>query len=166
MPGNEDDEVWKVYARGVKPLPRVKKVKAVSVKQRKAPAPLIPETPVARHDAKIKRPARLDEPLDHNLERKLRQGSVAIEARLDLHGMQQIAAHVALEEFLAQQVKAGRRCLLVITGKGRGGEGVLRGSLAGWLASSVFASHILALRPASVRHGGAGAFYLMLRRKK
>jgi DNA-nicking Smr family endonuclease len=105
-------------------------------------------------------------PLDHAIERRLRQGSIAIKARLDLHGMRQDEAHGALESFMTRHAKAGHRSLLIITGKGRGGEGVLRSSLEGWLATLPEAGQILALRPAALKHGGTGAFYVLLRRRK
>lgn len=107
-----------------------------------------------------------DTPLDRNIERRLRQGETPIDARIDLHGMRQNEARQALDDFITRQAKAGRRCLLVITGKGRGGEGVLRASLDSWLAASSEAARILALRPAALKHGGAGAFYVLLRRGK
>ncbi|HUY68235.1 MAG TPA: Smr/MutS family protein [Alphaproteobacteria bacterium] len=105
-------------------------------------------------------------PLDKSLERRLRAGDVAIGARLDLHGMTQREAHCALEDFLERQVAAGKRVLLVITGKGRMGGGVLRARLAGWLAASPCATHIRGVRSAAPKHGGAGAFYVLLGKRK
>lgn len=167
MPPNDDDDIWAIYAKGVKPL----KVAAAAKKSRPrkmriAPAAKEEIRPVSA-TPKIKQTSSADfrAPLDHALERSLRRGTLTIEARLDLHGMYRKEAHEALDMFIARQAKAGRRNLLIITGKGRGGEGVLRANLAGWLAASPFAARILALRPAAARHGGAGAFYVMLRRK-
>jgi DNA-nicking Smr family endonuclease len=104
--------------------------------------------------------------LDKKIERQLRQGAVEIEARLDLHGMTQDRAYAALEKFLAAQVKAARRNLLVITGKGRAGRSVLRDNLMGWLETVSAASQILSVRTASLKHGGSGAFYVILRKAK
>jgi DNA-nicking Smr family endonuclease len=60
---------------------------------------------------------------------------------------------------------AGDRVLLVITGKGRSSRpGLIRAGLADWLDASRHRPRIAALRPAHRRHGGGGAFYLVLRR--
>jgi len=90
---------------------------------------------------------------------------IKIDARIDLHGMTQAEAHGALAHFMASTAKAGCRNLLIITGKGRGGEGVLRTNLPRWLESLPEAGSVLALRPAAPKHGGDGAFYLLLKKK-
>lgn len=102
--------------------------------------------------------------LDRRKEKQMRDGSLTLDAKLDLHGLTQAEAHHALEHFMAKQIKAKRRNLLIVTGKGRGGEGVLRASLVSWLAALPCAASILSVRPAAVRHGGGGAFYVIMRR--
>ena len=101
---------------------------------------------------------------DRRTEQRFRDGAIRIEARIDLHGMRQDAAYAALAVFLAAQVAAGRRKLLIITGQGRGKAGVLRSNLPGWLETLAAARHIIDLRPAAPRHGGDGAFYVWLRK--
>jgi DNA-nicking Smr family endonuclease len=172
MPAADDDKVWASYTKGVKSLRKTapKPVRSASVATTKTEA-----QKSALAAAKEKLPAiapkktnnaDFQASLDRNLERRLRQGSLAVEARLDLHGMTQAKAHTALEDFISTQIRNSTRCLLVITGKGRDGTGVIRANLAGWLAASDYARHILALRPAAQRHGGTGAFYVLLRRTK
>ncbi|MGH6948239.1 MAG: Smr/MutS family protein [Kiloniellales bacterium] len=82
--------------------------------------------------------------------------------------MTQAAAGKALDGFLAAAIGRGQRCLLVVTGKGRGGDGsgVLRRRLPAWLEASGHRRAILALAPARPQHGGSGAFYLLLRRQR
>jgi DNA-nicking Smr family endonuclease len=103
--------------------------------------------------------------LERKREKSLRQGNVEIEAKLDLHGLTQTEAFEALADFMHGKVKAGKRHLLIITGKGRRGAGVLRNNLENWLAQLPEAKLILALRPAASKHGGEGAFYVVLRKK-
>jgi DNA-nicking Smr family endonuclease len=98
-------------------------------------------------------------------EKRLQQGSLKIEARLDLHGMTQNAAHAALIRFVLAEARAGKRLLLVITGKGRQGEGVLKHYVPVWLAAEPLRPWLQAVRPALPRHGGEGALYLLLRRQ-
>ena len=81
--------------------------------------------------------------------------------------MTQAEAFPALLGFLLRSAEAGRRTVLVITGKGPGGQGgVLRRSAPGWLMASPQVRRILTIVPAHVRHGGDGAFYVMLRRDR
>jgi DNA-nicking Smr family endonuclease len=162
MPENEDKKIWAAYAKGVKPLGRASLPVPTPHPQHALSASS------KRQESKTVSPAQIDfqAPLERSLERRMRNGEIVPEARLDLHGMREDEAHQALIDFIEGQMKNGRRYLLVITGKGCGGQGVLRARLKGWLAASLFAAHILALRSAAIRHGGAGAFYVLLKKRK
>ena len=98
---------------------------------------------------------------------RLKRGLHRIEARLDLHGMTQAEAHGALSGFISVSRAAGRRCVLVITGRGLGqnGPGVLKSSVPRWLEEPALRRQILAIAPAQPQHGGPGATYLLLRRR-
>jgi DNA-nicking Smr family endonuclease len=106
--------------------------------------------------------------LDRRTAERLRRGALAIEARLDLHGMTQEEAHRALDAFLARAAQAGKRCVLVITGKGgrSSGDGVLRAAVPRWLNETPNRARLLAFTPAQPQHGGAGALYLLLKRRR
>ena len=95
---------------------------------------------------------------------RLKRGRREIEARLDLHGLTQSEAHRALARFVAASQAAGRRCVLVITGRGRLGGGILRSAVPRWLAEPGLRRHLLGIAEAQPQHGGAGALYLLLRR--
>jgi DNA-nicking Smr family endonuclease len=99
---------------------------------------------------------------------RLKRGHHRIEARLDLHGMTQSEAHRVLAEFVHASSAAGCRCVLVITGRGLGpdGPGVLKSAVPRWLEQPGLRRQILAIAPAQPRHGGAGALYLLLRRRR
>ena len=105
---------------------------------------------------------------------RLRRGRLAPEARLDLHGMTLERAHAALTGFVLDADARELRLLLVITGKGREPEaaawpqrnGMLRHSVPHWLAAPPLAGRILQVAPAHQRHGGGGAYYVYLRRRR
>lgn len=137
--------------------------------------------PSVRHRAELPSPApgakRQQGPaqIDRRTEDRLRRGEMEIEGRLDLHGLNREDARGALERFIAAAAAREKRCLLVITGKGRGGlesggrengEGVLRRCVPEWLAEGPAAPLVLRVCPARPRHGGTGAFYVLLRRKR
>lgn len=104
--------------------------------------------------------------IDDASARRLTKGSYEIEARLDLHGKTESEAHRALQQFILGQSRGGARTLLVITGKGARGQGVLRKKVPEWLQEAPLKSHILALSQASPKDGGGGALYVRLRRQR
>jgi DNA-nicking Smr family endonuclease len=110
--------------------------------------------------------------LDRGTARRLGRGRIEPQARLDLHGMTSDRAHAALTRFLAACSADGLRCVLVVTGKGRGegggarGEGVLRRDTPRWLSTAPLAALVVGVYEAHARHGGGGALYIYLRRRR
>lgn len=104
--------------------------------------------------------------IDKRTAERFRRGELAIEARLDLHGLTQTEAHRRLDAFVARSAATGLRMLLVITGKGERGTGVLRDGVPRWLAEPALRPHVLALVHAQPKHGGGGALYVLLRKKR
>ncbi len=96
----------------------------------------------------------------------MRRGDVDIGATLDLHGHTQDAALAALSRFLHRAHKRGDRAVIVVTGAGRGGEGVLKRMLPIWLAMRDIRPLVAGYAPAHRSHGGAGAFYVFLKRMR
>jgi DNA-nicking Smr family endonuclease len=104
--------------------------------------------------------------LDRRTWLRLKRGQVSIEQTLDLHGRTQDEAHGALAGFLAAAQAAGRRCVLVVTGKGLESGGTLRHMVPRWLNEGDNRDRIVAFAPAQARHGGTGALYILLRRRR
>jgi len=105
--------------------------------------------------------------IDRTNAERLKRGLHRIGARLDLHGMTQSEAHRALSAFVAESRGVGRRCVLIITGRGRwqSGTGTLKNLVPRWLDEPALRPHVLAIAPAQPHHGGPGATYLLLRRR-
>jgi len=185
----EDRALWEAVAASATPLhkPAVSPGEPVP-----PPAPVISAprpAPPARPTARSPQPPRVTLDLapdpqaafaqasphmDRRRFEKLRRGRLDPEARIDLHGMTSERAHGALTGFILDAHAAGLRLVLVITGKGRQDEhamqphrhGILRHSLPHWLAAPPLRARILQVAPAHQRHGGAGAFYVYLRRQR
>lgn len=105
--------------------------------------------------------------LDAQTREKLARGRLNIAGRVDLHGLTQSEAHTLLLSFLGRAFMTGRRYVLVITGKGStGGEGVLRRAVPQWFAAPPFSAIVGAYGEAARHHGGAGALYVRLRRRR
>ncbi|MBN07496.1 MAG: hypothetical protein CMM45_06675 [Rhodospirillaceae bacterium] len=106
--------------------------------------------------------------LDKRSARKLKRGLREIEARLDLHGLRQEEANRVLASFIARSYKAGKRCVLVITGKGQVSEGggVLRKNVPRWLNQAPNRMRILSFTHATPADGGTGALYVLLKRQR
>ncbi len=106
---------------------------------------------------------------------QMRRGKLKPEGRIDLHGMTLDHAHPALTRFILASQASGRRLVLVITGKGKardeGGPipvrfGVLRHQVPQWLSMPPLAQAVLQITPANLRHGGTGAYYVYLRKRR
>jgi len=107
--------------------------------------------------------------LDGRRMAKLRRGALRPEARIDLHGLTLAEAQPELTGFLMRAEAEGRRLVLVITGKGRGGsgaQGALRRQVPHWLRLPPLAPLVIEVLPAHRRDGGDGALYVYLRRRR
>jgi DNA-nicking Smr family endonuclease len=107
--------------------------------------------------------------LDPRLVTRLRRGEFAVQAHIDLHGMIQAAAKLALEGFVVDSVRKGLRTVLVVHGRGLrspGGMPVLKHAAAQWLSHGHMGGYVLAFATARPADGGAGAMYVLLRRDR
>jgi DNA-nicking Smr family endonuclease len=99
--------------------------------------------------------------------RRLRRGEFAVQGHVDLHGMTREEAKGALFSFLSHARQAGKRCVLVVHGRGLHSKDqvpVLKDALKRWMSTARFGDHVLAFATARPHDGGAGAVYVLLRR--
>jgi DNA-nicking Smr family endonuclease len=114
--------------------------------------------------------AAADFAFDRDIDRALARGRRSPEAKLDLHGMTLAAAERAVARFLEEAAALDLRVVLIVTGKGlrpEGGRivgGRIRAEFPGWLERPTNRARVRGLKPAHPRHGGSGAFYVLLRR--
>lgn len=125
-----------------------------------------PADPPRAGEAPRAAPRKPSPPEDLSGQRRIRRGQNEIDARIDLHGHTQDTAHREVIDFIFRQSALGARCVLIITGKGRLGTGVLRARLFDWIADPDLRPFIAGYATAHPRHGGAGAVYLFLRSAK
>ena len=144
----------------------------------KKPAAVAPSPP-PKSKVTLPPPAPAPIALERRKARKLSSGRIDIDGRIDLHGMRQSEAHVALRRFLTRGYAEGKRWVLVITGKGapartalderdeRDGieRGVLRRNVPRWLAEPELAGIVIGFTTAAIKHGGEGALYVHLRKR-
>ncbi len=176
-----DHELWQRVAETIKPLrarrrltpkPKPKASPAAADKPAKTAKPRIATPSPATPAAKPAMPAlsiTATPGIDKRTSQRLGRGQLEIEGRLDLHGLTQTEAHTRLGGFIRRSAAAGKRCVLVITGKGfkpTGETGVLRQSVPRWLNEPDMRPAIVALRPAQPKDGGEGALYVLLRRDR
>lgn len=103
--------------------------------------------------------------MDKSSANKLRKGAFPIEARLDMHGRTQDEAWEGLKYFIKAAYNMNKRCVLVITGKGNGGEGILKNQVPRWLNNEGLREYVLGFSYAIAKHGGHGAIYILLKKK-
>ncbi len=104
--------------------------------------------------------------VDASLKKRFERGDLPIDGKIDLHGLTLEQAHRRFISFIAAKIAAGARFLLVVTGKGAGGEGVIRKNLPLWCDAPDLKPHILQRTQAKLQHGGSGATYILLRKKR
>ncbi|QKX01614.1 DNA mismatch repair protein MutS [Wolbachia endosymbiont of Cruorifilaria tuberocauda] len=106
--------------------------------------------------------------LDYNTKSKVDRGKCFISNKLDLHGYSMNDAYYKLVDFIIKNYRVGNRCLLIITGHGNtvGKADIIKNSLSNWLNDIKIQHVVLYYQQAIKKHGGKGAFYVLLRRNK
>ena len=185
----DEEELWSRVVETVSPLPGRRKIEPAA---RSAELAQIPPAPPARREAGPRRAAAAPPPptapvaakphaesLDAGWDRRLASGSIRPDLVIDLHGLRREAARHILYERVRDAEFRGLRVILVITGKGnmpgpspadlmegRPTRGAIRADLPRWLGEPGLTDRIAAVRRAHPRHGGAGAAYLILKRRR
>ncbi|MGH6957493.1 MAG: Smr/MutS family protein [Caulobacteraceae bacterium] len=170
-PDIEDLRLWAVVAATVRPLrpsPQPLPDVAESAPNVRQTRPNVRQTRHNTHTppAPSRRAAAPPADVDAALHRRLTRGGEALAARIDLHGLTQDEARAALTRFIARSAGEGWRAVLVITGKGVAGDGVLRRRAPEWLAAPPIREHVAGVSEAHRRHGGEGALYVALKRRR
>jgi DNA-nicking Smr family endonuclease len=164
----EERTLWDGVTRSVAPLRR-RNVKS-SDESHGAPEPVsaLPKRPALETQPSRQPRQPSLAPLDRKLKQRLRRGNKNIDARIDLHGDTQAEAHAKLQRFLRGSQDKGAATVLVITGKGGrpGREGVLRRQVPLWLGLPEFREYVLGFDTASLAHGGEGALYVRIRKRR
>ena len=172
----EDRILWGKVARSTRPMPGRMEDLLSFEEQFEAPVeekdvPALNRTAIsslsASTDSDRKSAPRVHHPLEKPVKRKLSRGHLALEARIDLHGLIQSEAHGMLLDFLIRAHDRGLRHVLVITGKGSslGSEGALKRAVPLWFSLPEFRFLISSYEPAARQHGGEGALYVRLSRR-
>jgi len=102
--------------------------------------------------------------LNVNQDKRVRRGRVEIDTKIDLHDMTQATAKPALLRAIIRASNRNKSCLLVVTGKGLRGDGILRRNFPNWIADPTVRPLIATYAPAHIRHGGSGAWYVFLKK--
>lgn len=170
-----DDKLWQFINRDTTPLPgkeiHVSEDDAqpsdVFTEKTEIAPPLLPRSSSVPTTAL---PLVIDrlEGLDAATQRKVRRGQLSYEAKLDLHGQRLHEAEQSLSHFIEHAYQSGKRSVLIITGKGNreAGSGVIREHLPMWLNAPILRSKIVAASTAHAKHGGTGAFMVLLKSKR
>ncbi len=176
----EPPDLFERAMQGVKPLPgkptlptqTIPRPAALTPRNSKPAAAAVPDP------STIPPPPAIGSGMDKRQSERLRRGRLPIDGKIDLHGLKQLEAHARLAGFIARAHDQGKRCLLVVTGKGSrtGGDdtdfftnrepGVLRRNVPRWLMEPGMREKVLSITEAQPKHGGAGALYVLLRRRR
>ncbi len=163
----EELRLWSVVAATVHPLagrarPALPEAQSQTTLQAIPPRAPIPATaPIRRAAGALQGP----ETIEPRRRQRLARERDDLGPRLDLHGLDQDRARAALEAFLNRAWGDGYRAVLIITGKGVQGDGVLKRRVPDWLGAAHLAPIVAGVSEAHRRHGGEGALYVALKRR-
>jgi DNA-nicking Smr family endonuclease len=179
----EELDLWQAVARTARamhgpvlPQPLIRDAVAPPVEGKKQAA--IPRFRLGEKAAPFRPNEALPGPaiqMDAKAFTRMSKGKLAPEARIDLHGMTVSEAHPELIRFILSAYSEGLRLVLVITGKGKAGPdfgpipqryGILKHQVPNWLRSPPLGGMILQVSEAHLKHGGAGALYVYLRKTR
>ncbi|MFD0982234.1 Smr/MutS family protein [Tropicimonas aquimaris] len=192
----DDIAIWRNVARSATPMhPRAKAVTPEGARPEPAQPEPLPRSP-AIPEFRIGEAARYDhskghnltptlsarlaaEPLrmDHKTFNRMKRGKLRPERKIDLHGMTLARAHPALSRFIISAQADGCRLVLVVTGKGNTQRreddgpiptprGILRTQVPQWLRMAPLGALVLHVSQAHASHGGSGAYYVYLSRRR
>jgi DNA-nicking Smr family endonuclease len=167
----DERALWRKVVETVRPIhgePAAEETLSKSELKTSASPPL-PSAPAA-----LTRPTQrgVGTTLDAGWDKRLTRGLVQPDTTVDLHGHNLATAYSLLDDRLERAISQQLRLVLLITGKAPSGDryqvarGAIRAAIGDWLAASRHASDIAAVRNAHPRHGGAGAIYIVLRRRR
>lgn len=176
--GPDEAALWARVLATVRPLPGRKAPEAPPY-SREGRNPESRPTPPAALGSRFRgSTAKIDSPkpgatLDSSWDRRLSRGLAQPDCTVDLHGHSLATAYARLDAALEQAIAQGDRVVLLVTGKPPRPEserpharGAIRDAVGDWLAASRHAGSIAAVRAAHPRHGGQGALYIVLRRRR
>jgi len=177
--GGEELSLWERFVDGINPLKKrdgnTPKQNPTAKKGQRSPSPS-PMPDVVFPD--LNQPRATQNTLDKRTLKKIQSGKAKIEGKIDLHGMTQDQAYHGLKGFLTMSHAQGKRCVLVVTGKGGrhkpedgfssipDGQGILKTRFTDWISRPPLTDIVLRHDPAQQKHGGGGAFYVYLKKNK
>ncbi|MHB1206280.1 MAG: Smr/MutS family protein [Rhodospirillaceae bacterium] len=171
----EDAQLWRHVVRNVNPFhtlrhptedaapePPPAEIKKSPVQRLREPAVIPPSAPQPALTV-----GKLVD-MDKRTARRLKRGELPVDGRIDLHGLTLDQAHGALASYIRGAHNRGARCVVVVTGKGKGGEGTgkIRRETPHWLNQAALRPLVLAVTEARTHDGGTGAFYVLLKRRR
>ena len=175
---DKDDFVWQTYIKTVQAY-EGKKIDQDFLEPPSDEEPTEPKKKIEKKRSSLsslsdrgvvkKRPQFLSS--IHDIRRELKQVSLKVQGKLDLHGLTQADAYERTIDFILKSIDQRKKLLLIITGKGsRPNEnderGVLKRSFSVWIESDSLCEHVQWYSLAKPEHGGEGAYYVRLRKKK
>lgn len=155
----EDRKIWQKVARTVAPRRRQHGKGAAKPDPTREDFAAMLRLPAAA--SLTQKP--IPQTLDVNQDKRTRRGRVEIDGTIDLHDLTQAQARAALVTAIIRASNHNHKTVLVITGKGIRGEGVLRRNFPEWISQVPIRPIIATYAPAHQKHGGGGAWYVFLK---
>lgn len=168
-----DQQEWDEFTKDIKPIPHPDisdSTKPLIIDLDISPVVNIHTIPDSQSDLHPGNTTNIDK----RTAQKFNREEFKIEAILDLHGQTEKNAFDKVSKFITSAYANGKRCILIITGKGLphddedifAARGILKNCVPNWLNSPELRPMILAYKNPSESRGGSGALYILLRRHR
>lgn len=100
--------------------------------------------------------------------KRLKRGEFSVQDYIDLHGLTKRGAESAVSNFITQSYQRGLRCVLIVHGRGLRSvdhQPAIKKELPVWFRRGTLKKIVLAFVTARPCDGGAGALYVLLKKR-
>jgi len=100
--------------------------------------------------------------------KRLKRGEFSVQDYIDLHGLKKKEAEDVVREFIIKSYQRGLRCVLIVHGRGLGSvdhQPAIKRELPVWFKRGMLKRIVLAFVTARPCDGGAGALYVLLKKR-
>lgn len=105
--------------------------------------------------------------VNREVTKRLHNGEFSIQGHIDLHGLTVESARETFENFLKESISTGKRMVLIVHGRGLSSPAkpILKTKVIKWLTTGPWRKWVMAFTSARWCDGGAGATYVLLRKR-
>ena len=148
---DKDKKIWNFYISNLKSIKKIdKKIKV--------------NTNTISVATKVLKP-NVTFSLDDKIKKQMKSNKLTFDAMVDLHGKTEIQAYEIIKDFIKDSYLNNLKNIIIITGKGSNGKGILKLKTPLWLKSEGLSEYVVGFETMPHSKGGEGALFVKLKNK-